>query len=194
MNKLTKIKSKAVVLKNKDVDTDQIIPARFLTTTSKKGLGKHLFHDWRYNEDGTDDPNFILNKKENKGSEILIAGNNFGCGSSREHAPWAILDFGIKVVISSKIADIFKGNSLKNGLLPIVVTEDILSMLMDIPCPYLSICIERSELTLPNNEIFEYEIDEFSKYCLIEGIDQLGYIKRNINLIEMFEEKRSWTP
>ena len=161
MNKLTKIKSKSVVLKTKDVDTDQIIPARFLTTTSKKGLGKHLFHDWRYNEDGTDNPNFILNKKENK---------------------------------SSKIADIFKGNSLKNGLLPIVVTEDILSMLMDIPCPYLSICIEKSELTLPNNEIFEYEIDEFSKYCLIEGIDQLGYIKRNINLIEKFEENRSWTP
>ena len=188
------LKSTAVPLPIENIDTDQIIPARFLTTTSKKGLGKHLFHDWRYYEDGSDDPNFILNKKENEGSEILIAGNNFGCGSSREHAPWALLDYGVKVVISSKIADIFKGNSLKNGLLPIVVTEDILSMLMDTQRPYLSICIEKSELTLPNNEIFEYEIDEFSKYCLIEGIDQLGYLKRNINLIEKFEEKRLWTP
>ena len=115
MNKLTKIKSKAVVLKSKDVDTDQIIPARFLTTTSKKGLGKHLFHDWRYNEDGTEDPNFILNKKENEGSQIIIAGNNFGCGSSREHAPWALLDYGIKVVISSKICLLYTSPSPRDA-------------------------------------------------------------------------------
>ena len=194
MKKLTKIESKAVVLKNKDVDTDQIIPARFLTTTSKKGLGKHLFHDWRYNEDGTDNTDFLLNKKNNKNCEILIAGNNFGCGSSREHAPWALIDYGIKVVISSKIADIFKSNSLKNGLLPIVVKEDVLSELMEKQNPSLSICIEKSELTLPDNKIISYEIDEFSKYCLIEGIDQLGYLQRNLNSIRTFEESRSWTP
>ena len=191
---LIKINSKILVLPNKDVDTDQIIPARFLTTTSKDGLGKHLFHDWRYEENGDNKPDFVLNKHGNKKIEILVAGNNFGCGSSREHAPWALTDYGFRAVISSKIADIFKSNALKNGLLPIVVSEKILNKIMDKPDSELSICVQSSKITLPNNDIVEYEIDEFSKFCLIEGIDQLGFIQRNNSSIVEFEEKRNWTP
>ena len=194
MRKLEKINSKILVLPNKDVDTDQIIPARFLTTTSKDGLGKHLFHDWRYEENGDKKPDFVLNKHGNKKIEILVAGNNFGCGSSREHAPWALTDYGFRAVISSKIADIFKSNALKNGLLPIVVSEKILNTIMDKPDSELSICVQSSKITLPNNDIVEYEIDEFSKFCLIEGIDQLGFIQRNNSSIVEFEEKRNWTP
>ena len=194
MRRLEKINSKILVLPNKDVDTDQIIPARFLTTTSKDGLGKHLFHDWRYEENGDNKPDFVLNKHGNKKIEILVAGNNFGCGSSREHAPWALTDYGFRAVISSKIADIFKSNALKNGLLPIVVSEKILNKIMDKPDSELSICVQSSKITLPNNDIVEYEIDEFSKFCLIEGIDQLGFIQRNNSSIVEFEEKRNWTP
>ena len=194
MKRLEKINSKILVLPNKDVDTDQIIPARFLTTTSKDGLGKHLFHDWRYEENGDNKPDFVLNKHGNKKIEILVAGNNFGCGSSREHAPWALTDYGFRAVISSKIADIFKSNALKNGLLPIVVSEKILNKIMDKPDSELSICVQSSKITLPNNDIVEYEIDEFSKFCLIEGIDQLGFIQRNNSSIVEFEEKRKWTP
>ncbi|MBG61323.1 MAG: 3-isopropylmalate dehydratase small subunit [Woeseiaceae bacterium] len=194
MKRLEKINSKILVLPNKDVDTDQIIPARFLTTTSKDGLGKHLFHDWRYEENGDNKPDFVLNKHGNKKIEILVAGNNFGCGSSREHAPWALTDYGFRAVISSKIADIFKSNALKNGLLPIVVSEKILNTIMDKPDSELSICVQSSKITLPNNDIVEYEIDEFSKFCLIEGIDQLGFIQRNNSSIVEFEEKRNWTP
>ena len=194
MKRLEKINSKILVLPNKDVDTDQIIPARFLTTTSKDGLGKHLFHDWRYEENGDKKPDFVLNKHENKKIEILVAGNNFGCGSSREHAPWALTDYGFRAVISSKIADIFKSNALKNGLLPIVVSEKILNTIMDKPDSELSICVQSSKITLPNNDIVDYEIDEFSKFCLIEGIDQLGFIQRNNSSIVEFEEKRNWTP
>ena len=194
MKRLEKINSKILVLPNKDVDTDQIIPARFLTTTSKDGLGKHLFHDWRYEENGDNKPDFVLNKHGNKKIEILVAGNNFGCGSSREHAPWALTDYGFRAVISSKIADIFKSNALKNGLLPIVVSEKVLNTIMDKPDSELSICVQSSKITLPNNDIVEYEIDEFSKFCLIEGIDQLGFIQRNNSSIVEFEEKRNWTP
>ena len=194
MKRLEKINSKILVLPNKDVDTDQIIPARFLTTTSKDGLGKHLFHDWRYEENGDNKPDFVLNKHGNKKIEILVAGNNFGCGSSREHAPWALTDYGFRAVISSKIADIFKSNALKNGLLPIVVSEKILNTIMDKPDSELSICVQSSKITLPNDDIVEYEIDEFSKFCLIEGIDQLGFIQRNNSFIVEFEEKRNWTP
>ena len=194
MKRLEKINSKILVLPNKDVDTDQIIPARFLTTTSKDGLGKHLFHDWRYEENGDNKPDFVLNKHGNKKIEILVAGNNFGGGSSREHAPWALTDYGFRAVISSKIADIFKSNALKNGLLPIVVSEKILNKIMDKPDSELSICVQSSKITLPNNDIVEYEIDEFSKFCLIEGIDQLGFIQRNNSSIVEFEEKRNWTP
>ena len=121
MEPVKHIRSKTVVLAYDAIDTDQIIPARFLTTTTKEGLGKQLFFDWRYLPDGTDKPDFVLNRPENRGAAILVGGNNFGCGSSREHAPWALLDFGIRAVVSTEIADIFRNNSLKNGLVPVIV-------------------------------------------------------------------------
>ena len=194
MNPITSIKSKTVALPIADVDTDQIIPARFLTTTSREGLGQKLFHDWRYTENGEENPNFLLNDKSNKNCGILLAGDNFGCGSSREHAPWALIDYGFKAVISSKIADIFKSNALKNGLLPIVVNKSILEKLMNHSGEMLYIDIKMSKIITSHNAEIVYEIDEFSKYCIIEGIDQLGYLQRNNKVIEKFEEKRTWTP
>jgi len=192
MHKLKTIISKATVLPEMDIDTDQIIPARFLTTTNRTGLGKHLFHDWRYLDNGKENPEFILNKEQSLKNEILIAGKNFGCGSSREHAPWALIDYGFKVVISSKIADIFKNNALKNGLLPIIVDNKTLNELIANSDKKISICVESSELTLPNKQKIKYEIDEFSKFCLIEGIDQLGFIQRSINKIQDYENNRKW--
>ncbi len=194
MNPITSIKSKTVALPIADVDTDQIIPARFLTTTSREGLGQKLFHDWRYTENGEENPNFLLNDQSNKNCGILLAGDNFGCGSSREHAPWALIDYGFKAVISSKIADIFKSNALKNGLLPIVVNKSILEKLMNHSGEMLYIDIKMSKIITSYNAEIDYEIDEFSKYCIIEGIDQLGYLQRNNKVIEKFEEKRTWTP
>ncbi len=194
MHKLKKITSKASVLPEIDIDTDQIIPARFLTTTTRSGLGKHLFHDWRYLDDGKENPKFILNKEKDSKNEILIAGNNFGCGSSREHAPWALTDFGFKAVISSKIADIFKSNALKNGLLPIVVDDKTLCELVANSGKMITICVISSEITLPNKQKIKYEIDEFSKFCLIEGIDQLGFIQQNVNKIKDYECSRKWMP
>ena len=194
MLKLKKITSKASVLPEIDIDTDQIIPARFLTTTTRSGLGKHLFHDWRYLDDGKENPKFILNKEKDSKNEILIAGNNFGCGSSREHAPWALTDFGFKAVISSKIADIFKSNALKNGLLPIVVDDKTLRELVANSGKMITICVISSEITLPNKQKIKYEIDEFSKFCLIEGIDQLGFIQQNVNKIKDYECSRKWMP
>ena len=194
MNPITSIKSKTVALPIADVDTDQIIPARFLTTTSREGLGQKLFHDWRYTENGEENPNFLLNDKSNKNCGILLAGDNFGYGSSREHAPWALIDYGFKAVISSKIADIFKSNALKNGLLPIVVNKLILEKLMNHSGEMLCIDIKMSKIITSHNAEIDYEIDEFSKYCIIEGIDQLGYLQRNNKVIEKFEEKRTWTP
>ncbi len=186
--------SNTVILPSTDIDTDQIIPARFLTTTTREGLGKHLFSEWRYLKDGSDNPDFALNAPAAKGSEILVAGNNFGCGSSREHAPWALLDFGIKAVISTEIADIFRSNSLKNGLLPIVVGPSVHDWLLDNPGASISIDVETSKITLPNNEQCTYPIDSFARHCLLEGIDQLGFLQNHITDIEKFEEKRSWKP
>ena len=194
MQPLTHIRSKSVVLPVSDVDTDQIIPARFLTTTSREGLGKHLFHDWRYLEDGTDNPEFVINRPESAGGTILVADRNFGCGSSREHAPWALTDFGFQAVISSAIADIFRSNSLKNGLLPIVVDEDTLRWLLDNPGAELDIDVAASTLALPDGRSIGYPIDAFARYCLLEGIDQLGFLRQHIDAIEQFEKERPWTP
>ncbi len=133
MEPIKEIRSRTVVLPNDDIDTDQIIPARFLTTTTKQGLGKNLFNDWRYGKDGSERPDFVLNKPENRGAAVLVAGNNFGCGSSREHAPWALLDFGIRAVVSTEIADIFRSNSLKNGLLPVIVDAKTHRWLLEHP-------------------------------------------------------------
>jgi len=188
------IRSQSVVLPIKDIDTDQIIPARFLTTTTRTGLGANLFYDLRFDKTGNPKPDFVLNKTGNENCEILVAGKNFGCGSSREHAPWALLDYGIRAVVSSKIADIFRNNSLKNGLVPIVVDEDAHAWLIDNPGADLSIDIEKSTLTLPDGAVVEFPIDNFARYCLLEGIDQLGYLLQQSDAIEKFEEARPWTP
>jgi 3-isopropylmalate/(R)-2-methylmalate dehydratase small subunit len=194
MKAIRHIQSRIVVLPTKDIDTDQIIPARFLTTTSREGLGKNLFHDLRYNKDGSDKPDFALNAVTAKGCEILVAGKNVGCGSSREHAPWALLDYGFRAVISTEIADIFRNNSLKNGLVPVVVDEDIHQFLLSNSGIEIEIDIVASTLTLPDGRVIEFPIDVFARHCLIEGIDQLGYLRKHADTIQTFEEARFWTP
>lgn len=194
MQPIKSIKARTVALPNNDIDTDQIIPARFLTTTSREGLGQHLFADWRFNSDGSVRGDFVLNKPEAAGCTVLVAGNNFGCGSSREHAPWALLDFGFQAVISTEIADIFRSNSLKNGFLPIVVDAETHAWLFDNPGAEISIDVATSTLKLPDDRVVEFPMDGFARYCIVEGIDQLGFLQQHMQEIERFEENRSWTP
>ena len=194
MKAITQISSRTVVLPFSDIDTDQIIPARFLTTTTRDGLGKHLFSEWRYLANGDPDPGFVLNDPAYSDCHILVAGNNFGCGSSREHAPWALLDFGINAIISTELADIFCSNALKNGLLPVVVDRDTHQWLIDNPGAAVEIDIAESTLTLPDRRVTSYPIDAFARYCLLEGTDQLGYLQKHSELIGEFEERRTWTP
>ena len=189
MNPVTKINSRTVVLPLDDVDTDQIIPARFLTTTVREGLGEHLFTDWRYDASGNADPDFILNKEESAGAKILVAGRNFGCGSSREHAPWALLDYGFHVVISTEIADIFFNNSLKNGFIPVIVDETIHKWLLGHPGAEVSVDIDTLQLLIPDHEPVQFEIDRFARYCLLNGIDQLGYLRQHKDAIDAFEAR-----
>jgi 3-isopropylmalate/(R)-2-methylmalate dehydratase small subunit len=194
MKAVRRLDSRTVVLPVTDIDTDQIIPARFLTTTSREGLGEHLFQDWRYRADGSVNPDFVLNLPESGGCEVLVAGRNFGCGSSREHAPWALLDFGLRAVISTEIADIFRSNSLKNGLLPIVVGEETHRWLLENPGAEVSIDVERSTLCWPGGDPVTYPIDDFARYCLLEGIDQLGFLRKHEAEIQRFEDRRPWKP
>ncbi len=194
MQPVTRIQSKTVVLPTRDIDTDQIIAARFLTTTTREGLGQSLFYDLRFGADGAPRPEFPLNQPAAAGAEILVAGNNFGCGSSREHAPWALLDYGIRAVVSTEIADIFRNNALKNGLLPVVVDADTHSWLTDNPGVELDIDVAQSTLTLPDGRRVEFPIDAFARYCLVEGIDQLGFLRQQQDAIESFERSRTWTP
>ncbi|HTB14609.1 MAG TPA: 3-isopropylmalate dehydratase small subunit [Bryobacteraceae bacterium] len=182
--------SKTVVLRVDNVDTDQIIPARFLKTISKEGLGDQLFYDWRYDASGAPKPDFVLNIEAAKGAQVLIAGDNFGCGSSREHAPWALTQFGFKAVISTSFADIFKGNSLKNGLLPIVVPVDIHTALLSSPGATVKIDLASQTLTLPDGTAVEFPIDAFAKHCLLEGVDELGYILKQDAAISAYEAQR----
>lgn len=177
-----------------DIDTDQIIPARFLTTTSKEGLGRYVFHDLRFNADGSEKQDFVFNTPAAQGCGILVGGHNFGCGSSREHAPWALLDYGIRAVVSTEIADIFKTNSLKNGLIPVVVDQVTHETLLQSPGMKLTIDLEARSLTLANGRSVEFPVEGFARYCLLEGIDQLGYLQQHLNSIARFEESRSWTP
>jgi 3-isopropylmalate/(R)-2-methylmalate dehydratase small subunit len=183
-----------VVLATRDIDTDQIIPARYLTATSREGFGKHLFHDLRFDNDGNENPDFALNQESAAGCSILVAGNNFGCGSSREHAPWALLDYGIEAVISTEIADIFRNNSLKNGLLPVVVDDETHAWLLANPGAEVEVNIVDTTLTLPDGRKLSFPIDNFARYCLIEGVDQLGFLQNKEPEINKFEESRSWTP
>lgn len=194
MKPVTRIHSRTVVLPTRDIDTDQIIAARFLTTTSREGLGKNAFYDLRYNEDGSEKPDFVLNRPEAAGCTILVAGNNFGCGSSREHAPWALLDHGFEAVISTEVADIFRNNSLKNGLVAIVVDAETHEWLLDNPGAEVTIDVENAVLELPDGRTVAFPIDAFAKYCLVEGIDQLGFLQKQLSKIESFEEQRSWKP
>jgi len=194
MQAITRIQSRTTVLPTRDIDTDQIIPARFLTTTSREGLGAYLFNDLRFDSDGQVRPDFVLNQAAAEGCEVLVGGNNFGCGSSREHAPWALLDYGIRAVISTEIADIFRNNSLKNGLIPIIVDAATHDFLLANPGLEVEIDVADSTLTLPDGTVVEFPIDGFARYCLVEGIDQLGYLRQQMDDILTFEEQRSWTP
>ncbi len=194
MHAIRTLTSRTLVLPHADIDTDQIIPARFLTTTTRDGLGEHLFHDWRFSADGSPNPQFVLNQAAFRDHRILVAGNNFGCGSSREHAPWALLDYGIQAVISTEIADIFRSNALKNGLLPIVVDHATHEWLIANPGAGITIDVPSSSITLPNGHSTNYPIDDFARYCLLEGIDQLDFIRQREEAITHFEENRPWTP
>jgi 3-isopropylmalate/(R)-2-methylmalate dehydratase small subunit len=187
-----KINSCTLVLPKSDVDTDQIIPARFLTTTSREGLGARLFNDWRFLPDGSENLDFVLNKAESKNCKILVAGHNFGIGSSREHAPWALLDYGIRAVISTEIADIFCNNSLKNGLIPIVIDKKTHIWLVSNPGTNVDIDVTNATLTVANGKTVKFPIERFSQYCLTKGIDQLEFLQKHKNLIKQFEETQPW--
>ena len=195
MEKFNKLRGVAAPLNMINIDTDKLIPKQFLKTIKRTGLGKHLFNEMRFNEDGSEKPDFVLNKAAYRGSNIIVAGDNFGCGSSREHAPWALLDFGIKCVISTSFADIFYNNCFKNGILPIVVTKQQLDQLMDDAengaNAVLDIDLEAQEITRPNGESIIFEIDEFRKHCLINGLDDIGLTMEKEKNIDSFEKKRA---
>ena len=194
MAQFTTLTSRVVPLPVNDVDTDQIIPARFLKAIDKKGMGDNLFADWRYNADGSPKADFVLNKPESDGRQILLAGDNFGCGSSREHAPWALTSFGFHAVISTSFADIFRNNALKNGLIPIIVDDETHKMLFDfieeVPNAEITVDLESQTLTFPNGSV-KFPIDPFNKTCLLNGVDELGYILGFENEIATFEAKLS---
>jgi len=183
MANFTTLTARAVVLPVSDVDTDQIIPARFLKTTDKSGLGQSLFADWRYQADGTPRPEFVLNQPGAAGAQVLVAGDNFGCGSSREHAPWALTGFGFRAIISTSFADIFRNNALKNGLLPVAVDAtahaELLAALAADPAAPVSLDLASQTLRLPGGRQVTFPIDPFSRTCLLEGVDELGYILKH---------------
>jgi 3-isopropylmalate/(R)-2-methylmalate dehydratase small subunit len=187
MEPIKRVSSKTVVLALDDIDTDQIIPARFLTTTTRTGLGRHLFTDWRYFKDGSPNPDFVLNQPEADGAQILVAGRNFGCGSSREHAPWALLDHGLRAVISTEIADIFFNNALKNGFLPVIVDAESHDWLLENPGTLITIDLEDSTVEIPGRAPVTFRVDTFARYCLLNGLDQLGFLTQHAADIEKYE-------
>ena len=194
MEKFTTIKTTAVPLPNEDVDTDQIIPARFLKATTREGFGENLFRDWRYNNDDTPKPDLILNNPLYKG-EILVAGKNFGCGSSREHAAWALYDYGFRVVVSSFFADIFKGNALNNGLLPLTVSESFLhkvfSSIEQDPAAQFEVNLEAQTFSIIGGETTSFEIDPYKKTCLLNGYDDIDFLLSIREKIETFEKNQN---
>jgi 3-isopropylmalate/(R)-2-methylmalate dehydratase small subunit len=191
MEPLRRFRSNTVVIPSSNIDTDQIIPARFLTTTHKEGLGAQLFADWRYAADGTPKPDFVLNRPESRGCRVLVAGRNFGCGSSREHAPWALLDHGFLAVISTEIADIFRSNSLKNGLLPITVDEPTAQWLLSHAGAEVDIDLEQRLLMLPTGAAVSFPIEAFARHCLLNGVDEIGYLRTKMADIERYEAARA---
>jgi len=194
MAQFTTLTSRVVPLPVNDIDTDQIIPARFLKATDKNGMGDNLFADWRYNADGSPKIDFVLNKSESKSAQILLAGDNFGCGSSREHAPWALIGFGFRAVVSTSFADIFRNNAMKNGLLPVIVDAETHKMLFDyieeVPDAEFTIDLESQTLTFENGSV-NFPIDPFNKACLLNGVDELGYIMGFEKDIAAFEANLS---
>jgi 3-isopropylmalate/(R)-2-methylmalate dehydratase small subunit len=188
--KFTPFESRLVPLPIDNVDTDQIIPARFLKTISKEGLGDQLFNDWRYDADGNPKPDFILNRPESKSAQILLVGDNFGCGSSREHAPWALTQYGFRAVISTSFADIFKQNSLKNSLLPIVVPREVHAELFANPDIVVKVDLASQTLGLPDGRAIAFPVDGFAKQCLLQGVDELGYILQQGAAISKYESAR----
>ena len=190
MAQFTTLTSRVVPLPANDVDTDQIIPARFLKVTDKNGLADALFFNWRYNDDGSPKPDFVLNQTGSQGAQILLAGDNFGCGSSREHAPWALTSYGFRAVISTSFADIFRNNSMKNGLIPIIVDEATHKMLFDyvdeMPKAEFTVDLAAQTLSFPNGSV-HFPIEPFSKACLLNGVDELGYILSFEKEIAAFE-------
>jgi 3-isopropylmalate/(R)-2-methylmalate dehydratase small subunit len=189
MEPITVIRSRTVVMPAANIDTDQIIPARFLTTTTREGLGAALFADWRYDADGRPKATFVLNRPEARGCAVLVAGRNVGCGSSREHAPWALLDYGIRAVISTGIADIFRSNSLKNGLLPIVVDAGTHAWLVANPGAEVEIDLADCSLRLPDGRRVHFPIEAFARYCLVNGVDELGYLLAQADAIAAYERR-----
>jgi len=191
MDKITTFTSRTVLLPVENVDTDQIIPARFLKATSKVGLGTKLFADWRFAADGTPKPDFVLNQPAAAGASVLVAGDNFGCGSSREHAPWALYDYGFRAVVSTSIADIFRSNSLKNGLLPIVVDAAAHAKLLAAPGAEVTVSVADQTLTLPDGAKVTFPIDPFARYCLLHGVDELEFLLSQGDAIAAFETRRT---
>jgi 3-isopropylmalate/(R)-2-methylmalate dehydratase small subunit len=193
MAQFTQLISRVMLLPVNDIDTDQIIPARFMKITDKAGLADHLFNDWRYNVDGSPKADFVVNKPESAGCQILLAGDNFGCGSSREHAPWALTGYGFRAVISTSFADIFRNNALKNGLLPIIVDEKSHQMLFDLaeeaPRAELTVDLASQTLSFPGGSV-TFPIDPFNKTCLLNGVDELGYIMGFEKEIAAFEAQK----
>ena len=191
MEPFTQLTSRVVSLPVDNIDTDQIIPARFLKTTEKTGLGRSLFSEWRYNADGSPRPDFALNRPEAQGAQVLLAGDNFGCGSSREHAPWALTDFGFRAVISTSFADIFSNNALKNGLLPVIVDAAAHQRLLDLaadPSAEVTVDLDSQTVRLPDGSTATFPIDGFSKTCLLEGVDQLGYLLLHQAQVTTYEQ------
>ena len=194
MEKFTTVNGVAAPMRSINIDTDKIIPKQYLKTIERTGLGKNLFAEMRYNEDGSEIEDFVLNKLAYRNSQILVAGDNFGCGSSREHAPWAILDFGIKVVISTSFADIFYNNCFKNGILPINVTPEQLELLFDDADrgsnATLTIDLENQKINRPDGKVVNFEMDPFRKQCLLEGLDDIGQTLQRKGKIDGFEERQ----
>ena len=189
MKPITRLHSRTAILADENIDTDRIIPARFLTTTTRAGLGQLCFHDWRYQADGSDNPAFPLNRAEARGCAILVAGRNFGCGSSREHAPWALLDYGIRAVLCSEIADIFRGNALKNGLLATVIDEREHRWLLKHPGIELAIDVREQYIALPDGGRIPFTLEPFARHCLLHGVDQLGYLLQHETAIAHYEQQ-----
>ena len=195
MKQFTALSSKIVSLPINDIDTDQIIPARFLKGTNKQGLGEKLFADWRYGSDGKPNPDFVLNRPENQGAQILLAGDNFGCGSSREHAPWALVSYGFRAVISTSFADIFHNNALKNSLLPVKVDDTthkkLFRLLEENPDSVVSINLEKQTLELPDGTSVAFPVNPFSKKCLLNGMDEMDYILSFSDQISQYEQEHA---